>query len=55
MTYLNEIEKEFSVMQKQINELRSQMQEKSKELMKEAFREFFEKYEEPVEFIFWEA
>lgn len=53
MTYLNTIENEYSEMQKQINELRSQMQEKSKELMKEAFREFFEKYEEPVECIFW--
>lgn len=50
---LNNLKNEHKSLQNKINELNSQMQEKSKLLMKEAFRDFLGKYDEIVENIFW--
>lgn len=50
---LKTLKDEHSTLQKKINSLKAEMQEKSKELMKEAFRNFFEKYSDVVENIFW--
>lgn len=50
---LNTLKTEHKSLQDQINELNSQMREKSKLLMKEAFREFLGKYNEVVENVYW--
>lgn len=50
---LNTLKMEHKTLQEQINELNSQMREKSKDLMKEAFRDFLGKYDEVVENIYW--
>lgn len=50
---LNTLKTEHKSLQDQINDLNSQMREKSKLLMKEAFREFLGKYNEVVENVYW--
>jgi hypothetical protein len=50
---LNKLKLEHKKLQEQIDELNSQMREKSKDLMKEAFRNFFTSYDSVVENVFW--